>query len=115
MTQRNKLVDLIIESVNGCARHLAEVIADHLIERGVIAPPCKVGESVYLNIYGCVSGGTVCEIKTDRTSDESALIIEVVDVYGQIEQFGIADFGKTVFLTREEATKAFQKEKGAKP
>ena len=36
MTQREKLIELIIESVRGCARHWAEVIADHLLANGVI-------------------------------------------------------------------------------
>ena len=34
-SKREKLINLIIESVDGCARHWAEVIADHLIENGV--------------------------------------------------------------------------------
>ena len=32
---RDKLIDLIVESVHGCARHWAEIIADHLIYNGV--------------------------------------------------------------------------------
>ena len=32
---RDRLIDLIIESVHGCARHWAEIIADHLIYNGV--------------------------------------------------------------------------------
>ena len=35
MSNKDKLTDLIIESADGCARRLAEVIADHLIENGV--------------------------------------------------------------------------------
>ena len=35
MSNRDRLVDLIMESVGGCAQHWAEVIADHLIENGV--------------------------------------------------------------------------------
>lgn len=33
---RDRLVELIQESVNGCARNWAEVIADHLIANGVV-------------------------------------------------------------------------------
>ncbi len=36
--QRETLINLIIESVDGCARYWAEIIADHLLENGVIVP-----------------------------------------------------------------------------
>lgn len=48
MEQRERLIELIIESVNGCARNWAEVIADHLLTNGLIVPPVKVGQSVFL-------------------------------------------------------------------
>lgn len=47
MTQREKLIELIMVSVGGCARHWAEVIADYLLANGVVvlkdesAPPCR--------------------------------------------------------------------------
>ena len=36
MKQKERLVQLIIDSVNGCARNWAEVIADHLLANGVL-------------------------------------------------------------------------------
>lgn len=44
---RDRLIELIQNSVGGCARHWAEIIADHLLAEGVIVPPCKVGDTVY--------------------------------------------------------------------
>lgn len=44
---RDKLIETIQNSVGGCARHWAEVIADGLIDSGVILPPCKVGDVVW--------------------------------------------------------------------
>ena len=41
MEQREKLIELIIESVRGCARNWAEVIADYLLANGVTVPQCK--------------------------------------------------------------------------
>ena len=35
MTERERLIELIIASVKGCARNWAEVIADHLLANGV--------------------------------------------------------------------------------
>lgn len=42
---RDRLIELIQESVQGCARNWAEVIADHLLSNGVIVPTCKVGDN----------------------------------------------------------------------
>lgn len=36
MTERERLIELIQNAVDGCARHWAEVIADHLLANGVI-------------------------------------------------------------------------------
>lgn len=44
MTDRDRLIELIQNAVNGCARHWAEIIADYLLANGVIVPPCKVGD-----------------------------------------------------------------------
>ena len=39
---RDRLIELIQNAVNGCARHWAEIIADHLLANGVIVPiRCK--------------------------------------------------------------------------
>ena len=42
MSDRDKLIELIKESVGGCATYWASLIADHLIANGVtILPDCK--------------------------------------------------------------------------
>ena len=43
MDVREKLVEIIQNSVGGCARHWAEVIADGLIAHGVTVQECKLG------------------------------------------------------------------------
>jgi hypothetical protein len=48
---RDRLIELIQNSVNGCARHWAEIIADYLIENGVIVPPDE--------LYVIVDKGTI--------------------------------------------------------
>ena len=35
MSDRDRLIELIQNSVNGCARHWAELIADHLLANGL--------------------------------------------------------------------------------
>ena len=44
MDVREKLVEIIQNSVGGCARHWAEVIADGLIAHGVTVQECKLGD-----------------------------------------------------------------------
>lgn len=53
---RDRLVELVCGAIqtDGCIAHCnyapcirCEIIADHLIENGVIVPPCKVGDRVY--------------------------------------------------------------------
>lgn len=92
MNQREKLVDLIIESVRGCARNWAEVISDHLLANGVVVLPCKVGDTVYQSDGVRVYESTIKNVIYDTNGiafDENAI-------------------GKTVFLSREKAEKALK-------
>ena len=75
--------------------------ADYLLANGVIVPPCKAGDIVWFDTYkknGTVSLG-IQPHKVDR--------IDVVCVVGEKEliETKLHDwyFGKTVFLTKEEA------------
>ena len=45
---RERLIKLIQEAVPGCAMQWIELLADYLIEDGLIAPPCKIGDTVYV-------------------------------------------------------------------
>lgn len=123
MTQKERLVQLIIDSVNGCARNWAEVIADHLLANGVIVPPCKDGDTVYvLDIIAdnckCAdcdyyyAGGMGYSAECERTKHgyryhKCIEIIEKIAIrQAVLSWLSFDDFGKTVFLTREEAEKA---------
>ena len=44
MNVKEKLVEIIQNSVGGCTRHWAEVIADGLIAHGVTVQECKLGD-----------------------------------------------------------------------
>lgn len=108
MTQREKLIELIIESVNGCARHWAEVIADYLLANGVVVLPCKVGDKVYRIV------------DMSHTAYNSFLSVETVhsvnptyaNIMGGLTELPIEQFDKTIFFTKEEAEKALEKQKG---
>lgn len=94
MEQKERLINLIIESVNGCARYWAEVIADHLLKNGVIVPPVKVGDTVYqtdgVRIYESAVKKVIYET-TGIAFDDSAI-------------------GDTVFLSEEAALAERDKE-----
>ena len=83
-------------------------MADHLIANGVIVMPCKIGETVYIirDCTCCVGPdeykGTKCGNKVymgkDRRNHHCGYVSEV-----KFAVKHIADFGKKVFLTQEEA------------
>ena len=102
MTERERLVDLLMESEVEADKKDMESIADYLLENGVIVPPVKIGTKVYLTP---VSGTEIYEHTIDgyRSITNGLAPVEMlIDVcWGNTEHIG-----KTVFLTREEAEKA---------
>ena len=114
MNSRDRLIELIQSAAGGCARHLAEKIADYLIANGVIVPPCKVGDLVYVVRRKSKrnKGGywnSIC-----FTKNVMQMAIKDGTAYIDCKQATKTDFalvGKTVFLTREEAEKALERRK----
>ena len=99
----------------------AEVVADYLLDNGVIVPTCKVGDKVYALVD---MGGTSPAIVEGVVAyhDDDGCKRWVLELYlydssgGIIESVGKnvyeEDFGKTVFLSREDAERALaEKEK----
>ena len=97
-----------------------ECNADYLLDNGVLAPPCKIGDTVYVNIQYMLPDGScrtegpvvgqVCSMYFDKDGNE--IEIEGDDPY--FEKASIyrssADFGNNVFLTKEEAEKAIEQQ-----
>ncbi len=86
---KEKLMELLKNSTDDCTDNKLEYIADYLIENGVILPPCKVGDKVYVigSRYRCGREEKWINTGKFRLSD-------------------IDQIGKTVFLTKKEAQKA---------
>jgi hypothetical protein len=85
---------------------MTQNVADFLLQRGVIVPPCKVGDTVYCIIKGFsgVMRGRVCSfILTDK---KTTIHCAIDGYFGQ--DFPYCEFGKTVFLTKEEAEQALK-------
>ena len=96
---RDRLINIIKETElcnkNDCVNCLTckyEDIADRLIANGVILPPCPIGTKIYMLVT-----------KRPKTNfPEFTFIKDSKLTFLNIERV-IAQFGKTVFLTREEA------------
>ena len=89
-------------------RELAEADKDGR----VVVLPCKVGDTVWANLDG-MRHTRKCVIEfANIGSHVTTIVFSTVD--GLREQYGVnpSSFGKTVFLSREEAEKALQEMKG---
>ena len=111
---RERLIELIQTSVGGCARHCAEVIADYLLENGVVVPPCKVGDTVYIvdRTSDSVVSGIITRFEYNLyTTPKEWITVDSNELwYGKTEIRNRIDLliGKTVFLSREEAERALK-------
>lgn len=89
----------------------AEVVADYLLDNGVIVPPCKVGDSVY-HVYkgNTIVSALVVDWKKESYGDW--LFRAYFSVNGSFVTllFDDNNIGKTVFLAREDAEKALEGE-----
>ena len=101
---RERLIELLGDYL------YSEQIADYLLKNGVIVPPCKVGDKVYYvsdsPINLSVQANTIYDAHITRmvtTQYGTTLVVQIHNSYGCTEIPDINDFGKTVFLTREEA------------
>ena len=104
MTDRDRLIELIQNAVNGCARHWAEIIADHLLANGVIVLPFKIGQSVY-DISEFMNGSyapEMYEMKGNELNIELNKAGEYIFTYDGMYIYP-EDMGRSIFLTKEEA------------
>ena len=127
---RDRLVELLYTvkfEENG--RRPIEQIADHLLANGVIVPPCKVGQTVYVDedtFCPCAAFYKHCFIQSkcfaigeivSITKTKKQLLMkirisnEIHTRYFQ-ERYTVNAIGTTVFLTREEAEKALAEREG---
>lgn len=92
-----------------------EYLAAYLIEHGVIVTPCKVGDTVYVLTSDSITGFEKSRVKRMLLKNlQDGMTIKIIilcvcdDWGGAVREFYPEDFGKTVFLTREEAEKALK-------
>lgn len=114
MNEREKLIELLLQSeleaeelgIFNCHRNevKAGIVADFLLENGIIVPPCKVGDTVY-NIYFNDDKKTYAieEFVAEEVSSERVIVDNGACA------IGIEEFGKYAFLNREEAEQAAER------
>ena len=111
MTDRDRLIELLsathteTDDYKEQARLHDEYIADHLLANGVIVPPCKVGDKLY--IIATVSKDIVESVVIGLwIADE---VFSILTIHGTIVG---ENLGKTIFLTKEEAEAKLKEMKG---
>lgn len=117
MTDRERLIELCNEKIRTMTFQNSdhwydftvrtEIISDYLLANGVIVPPCKVGDIVYQIMDIKSVHRQVLELKVLRieiTEQTIRFWCRTVKNYRyNFCELDIDDFGKTVFLTKEEA------------
>ena len=102
----------IEETLSGCDYSISRMVelmkAD--VDGRVVVLPCKVGDTVWRIVRDGDPHITRDEVRDMYFADDMTLCIELVG--GRITF--AEKFGKTVFLTREEAEKALQEMEGKK-
>ena len=84
-----------------------EFAAQYLLSNGVILPPCKIGDKLYVAYESKVTGPWVCEFP----EIVKKIGVGVESLLGGFKVYTPDDFGNTVFLTREDAEAAIRKRK----
>ena len=126
MTERDRLINELKKAKNNCliresggclackyrgqADCTLENLADRLLANGVIVAPCYIGQTVYCLIQGFENPLKATVNRITVKVDGVVISCSVLGYFGQ--SYMATDFGKTVFLTPEEAEKALERSKG---
>ena len=120
MTQGERLVELLDEFIDDDWYSNKE-IAEYLLANGVIVPPVNVGDTVYAFCYDFgvilpyfvenLSIGFMDKNQYYWTYEANSHTDEMDELLDEID-FDLDDFGKTVFLTKEEAEQALKEREG---
>ena len=112
---RDKLSELIQSAVGGCAKYWVDVIADKLIESGIIVLPIPYGTELHF-LWSREHADKPQPPRVHSTKDwifnvrdDGKMWLSSNDIpvgyYGEY----LHQLGKTVFLTRQEAERALER------
>lgn len=101
----------VLNSIGGGYDRLRE-LAEADKDGRVVALPCKVGQRVFA-LLDTDKHISECEVKQIGLSNEIGFVgLEPIGARGREYGVSLNGFGKTVFLTREEAEKALEAKEG---
>lgn len=90
------------------ASNVNEIKADYLLADGWIRPPCKVGDKVYF-VVELEDGNKFIHSQQINDVSTRGIFVSSLSVGENCDEFeSYSEFGKTVFLTREEAEKSLK-------
>ncbi len=95
---RDRLTELLEQTGMLESKTRCEIAAEELLGNGVIVPPCKVGTTIYM----------IVEKRAKVTRAYFHFVKKTKLTYLNLERV-INNWGKTVFLTKEEAEQALGK------
>lgn len=100
---RNRLIELI-KNVPRNTRAFYDQFADYLLENGVIVPPCKKGDTIYVILHAPIS-------RRYHIKETEAGNIHSINGYWYVEIFSgqELEFGVKAFTSKEEAEQALSK------
>jgi hypothetical protein len=103
---RDKLIKLLeetgmIEGINRC-----NIVADELLENGVIVPPCKLNQTLWQNNWK--EQVEQCRVSSLTQKADGSFKIRISQLYGGVYEIIPDKIGKTVFFTKEEAEQALK-------
>ena len=105
MNERERLIELLSKKLNN--EIIIKILADYLIESGVIVPLINETDTVYVVLLNKVLKFDIISVNLFQ----NRLLYKGQHGLNLLHIFRPSDIGKTVFLTREEAEKAL-KERG---
>lgn len=91
-------------------------IADHLLDNGVIVPPCKIGDKIWFKSkwQSCIEPYEITNLmlsqnkKGEWTRKYTAYLLRSEKTIDVAIRFAFDDIGKHLFLTREAAEAALK-------
>ena len=115
MTDRDRLIELLdqeqhqgLSTETGVNYIPNSALADHLLANGVIVPPCPIGAKIYMLVTRKTTSFEFPNGKMQRIENQHTFIKETYLTKSNFFKV-IDDFGKTVFLTKEEAERELRK------
>ena len=113
MTQKERLVNLLLPQLFMFSAVDCGKLADHLLDNGVIVPPCKVGDVLY--VITTICGTSIDEVTVfSFTTMKHYVTINTIHKSNPLSplSFPTDQLGKTIFFTREEAEQALKERNG---